>query len=212
MIIDAAIFDLDGVLVSSIPLHFEAFRRTFADAGKEFTMDDYVRLGAGAPRDVLIRRVLGELPECQFSKLMAAKERHMAECIGETGIEPIPGACEFVDAVRQRGLKTAVATASRTPDLLLGAAGLGHLFDTVVDRHDVERPKPHPEIFLRAAQILDVEPARALVLEDSPAGIEAGVAAGMRVLALSTTRPASELTRADAVFAGFDDIPLDDWL
>jgi HAD superfamily hydrolase (TIGR01509 family) len=211
--IEAVIFDLDGVLVSSIPAHFEAFRRTFAAVGREFRFDEYIEIGAGASREVLIRRVLGgDVPQAQFDLLMREKERHIREIVAGEGLTPIPGARAFVDAVRRRGRKTAVATASRTPGLLLDGAGLGGLFDVVVDRHQVERSKPAPDLYLRAASELAVDPRRSLVIEDAPAGVEAALAAGMRVIALTTSEPPDRLLAAHAVVGGFADIDLDRWL
>ena len=209
----AVIFDLDGVLVSSAGVHYEAFRRTFADAGRELSFPEYLRIGIGAARDVLIRRVLGDdLPEERLAELMAAKARHVEECIAEQGLEPVEGARSFVGEARRRGLATAVATASRTPALLLSGAGLDGLFDVVVDRNDVERTKPHPDLYLAAAQRLSVPPESCLVIEDSPAGIGAALAAGMRVIALTTTQPAESLAGAHAIAGGFDEIDLDTWL
>lgn len=210
--VQAVIFDLDGVLVSSIPVHVEAYKRTFAAEGREFTHEEYMRSGAGASREVLIRRVMGEIPEEKLSELMAAKERHARECVAERGLEPIPGAREFVEAVKGRGLKTAVATGSRSPELLLGGAGLADLFEVVVDRRDVEHPKPHPEIYALTTRRLGVSPTSCIALEDSPPGVEAALAAGLRVIALTTTEPADRLVAAHRVVASFGEIDLDDWL
>ncbi|HLU47107.1 MAG TPA: HAD family phosphatase [Planctomycetota bacterium] len=209
--IEAVIFDLDGVLVSSIPIHYEAFRRTFAAEGRAFTFEDYLAIGAGAARDVLLRRVLGELEDAKLAELMAAKEHHVRDLIVERGLEEVPGAREFVAAVRARGCRTAVGTSSRTPALLLGD-GFDGLFDAIVDRTQVSRPKPDPEIFLLAAERLGIAPERCLVLEDSPAGVEAGLAASMTVIALTTSEPPSRLERAHAVLSGYDAIDLDEWI
>lgn len=208
--IEAAIFDLDGVLVSSIPLHFEAFRRTFAAEGRKFTFEEYLRVGAGAAREVLIRRILGELDESKLAVLMRAKEDHVRDLIAERGLELVPGAREFVAGVRKRGLRTAVGTSSRTPDLLLGDRFAG-LFDAIVDRTQVVRPKPAPDVFLEAAERLGVEPAHCVVFEDSPAGVAAGLAAGMTVVALTTSEPPSRLAAAHRIVSGFDRVDVDAW-
>jgi beta-phosphoglucomutase len=210
--IEAVIFDLDGVLVSSIPAHYEAFRRTFAAEGRDFDFAEYLEIGAGASREVLLRRVLGDLEEARLDHLMHEKERHIRELIAERGLEPIPGARAFVAEVRRRGLRTAVATASRTPDLLLGGAGMSGIFDAVVDRTQVERTKPAPDLFLLAAARVGASPRRALVFEDSPSGVAAGIAAGMRVIALTTSEPAERLAAAHGIFDSFAEIDLDYWL
>ena len=99
-----------------------------------------------------------------------------------------------------------------TPDLLLSSVGALPLFDAVVGRHQVPRSKPHPDLYLRAAEMLGVPCAECLVVEDSPVGIEAAKAAGMRVLAITTTEPAGNLSRAHGVYGGFAEIPLESWL
>ncbi|MGQ9592257.1 MAG: HAD family hydrolase [Planctomycetota bacterium] len=207
----AAIFDLDGVLVSSTELHYAAYRKTFASEGREFSRDAYHEFGVGASRDDVIRRVMGDLPPEELSRLMEAKERYVREHIEERGIDAIPGAVEFARAVRARGVRTAVASASRTAELLLRAIGADGLFDCVIGRHHVKRSKPHPDLYLKAAEALGVPPSACLVIEDAPRGIQAARAAGMRVLALATTEPPERLAAADAVFSGFSEIRLDDW-
>lgn len=208
----AVIFDLDGVLVSSATLHWQAFRRAFADEGRDFTFDDYLRCGVSAPREEVIRHVFGDLPEARLARLMAEKERHVREYLHAEGIDTIPGSLDFVRAARARNLKTAVASASRTPELLLAAAGATDLFDAVVGRQKVARSKPDPAVYLLAAEVLGVEPSACLVIEDSPIGIEAARRAGMRVLALATTEVEDRLAAAHGIYRSFADIPLDDWL
>jgi HAD superfamily hydrolase (TIGR01509 family) len=208
----AVVFDLDGVLVSSAEAHWEAYRRTFAAEGVDFSYEEYHKVAQGVPREVVVRRVFGDLPAGKAKALMAAKEAHLVDYLREGALRPIPGAMEFVDEVRRRGLKIAVATASRTPKLLLEAAGIRRPFDLILDRTDVKRPKPFPDIYQAAARALGLEPPLCLAIEDSPPGIEAAIAAGMPVLALSTTYPRQELLHASAVYAGFDEIDLERWL
>jgi HAD superfamily hydrolase (TIGR01509 family) len=207
--LQAVIFDLDGVLVASNPLHWEAFRRTFAAEGKSFTFEDYRRVGAGAAREAVIRSVLGEVPPQKLAALMDAKEQHVRDCLRENGVRPVPGAVGFLRAVRQRGLKTAVATASRMPQALLEAASIREPFDAIIDRAQVERPKPFPDLYQEAARKLNVKEAACLVIEDSPLGIDAALASGMRVIALTTTAPRDKLGRADLVVSGFREIDLE---
>lgn len=207
----AAIFDLDGVLVSSSEIHYAAFRRTFEAEGRSFPYDVYREVALGASREDVIRRVMGEIPPEKLSELMAAKERHFREHLERHGIRPIPGAIEFVRTLRARGIRTAVASASKLPELLLRAVGALELFDCVIGRDGVVRSKPYPDLYLKAAEVLSVPPAACVVIEDAPRGIRAARAAGMRVIALSTTEPPENLADADAVHSGFAEIRIDDW-
>ena len=210
--VKAVIFDLDGVLVSSAKAHCEAYRRTFGALGVRFTLEDYLRIGQAAPRETVIRRVLGDMPEDRLKSLMETKERHVMDFLREEKIHPVPGAVEFLKVVHRRGLKAAVATSSRTPTLLLTAAGVEGPLDVIVDRTQVARAKPFPDIYCFAADLLGVEPGDCLAIEDSPPGVEAAVAAGMTVLALPTTHSAGELAAANEVLGGFEEIDLERWL
>jgi len=208
----AVIFDLDGVLVWSMPMHHTAFQRTFAAEGREFPLDEYRQVALGASREEVIRRVLGDLPHEKMRRLMSEKERHVKEYLRQRGIELIPGAIDFVRAVRARNVKTAVASASRIPEVILDSVGVLPLFDAVVGRGKVRRSKPHPDLYLLAAETLGVPPEECLVLEDSPTGIDAALNAGMHVLAITTTEDAANLSRAHGVYPGFADISLDEWI
>lgn len=208
----AVIFDLDGVIVLSLTMHYHAFRETFAAEGREFPIEEYRRVAVGASREQVIRHVMGELPAGDFARLMAAKERHVREYLERRGLDLVPGVLDFVRSVRRRGARTAVATAGRTPELILRSVGADGLFDAVVGRDQVQRTKPFPDLYLLAAGTLGVEPADCIVVEDSPVGIEAALAAGMRVIALTTTEPTERLARATAVHDGFAEIRVEDWV
>ena len=208
----AVIFDLDGVLVWSVPMHHWAFHKTFAAEGRDFPLDEYLRFAIGAPREVVIRTVMGELPAPEMKRLMDEKERYVRIYLDERGLDAIPGALQFVHEARQRALKTAVASASRTPEIILDAIAARGLFDAVVGRGRVARSKPHPDVYLLTAETLGVAPKDCIVIEDSSVGVEAARAAGMRVIALTTTEPGHGLSRADAIYAGFHEIPVNAWL
>ena len=205
----AILFDMDGVLVQSNRLHWEAYRRTFAALEHDFSWEDYLRVGAGAAREVVITRVLGALDDAELRCRMDEKERHVLELLEERGLERVPGALEFVGAARDRGLRLAVATASRSPAPFLRAAGYDGLFEVVIGRLEVDKPKPAPDAYLEAARAVSTPPESCLVIEDSATGVEAARNAGMRVIALTTTEDAAGLTRADRVLAGFADLDID---
>ena len=193
-------------------MHWRSYQKTFEAEGRPFPLEEYLRVAIGAPREQVIRAVLGDLPEAKMKHLMAEKERHVREYLRDVGIATIPGALDFVRALRSRGAKTAVASASRTPDLILGSVQALDLFDAIIGRGEVARSKPHPDLYIHAAHVLKVPSSECLVVEDSPVGIDAARAAGMNVLALTTTEGRENLSRASAVFSGFAEIPLDEWV
>ena len=207
----AFLFDLDGVLISSVDLHYEAFRRTFLPEGVELDFETYCRVGIGASRENVIRAIVPDIDVAKLNHLMAEKERHVRDYLQDNGLRPIDGSIDLLDRVQARRLPMAVATASRTPLLFLEAIDALDYFTAVIDRNMVERPKPEPDIYLLAAKSLHVEPAACVVVEDSPVGIAAARAAGMRVIAVTTTHERAELSDATAIVDTFEAIDVDDW-
>lgn len=205
MSLRAVLWDLDGVLVDSMPFHYEAYRRLAADHGRELTLDEFRDL-IGLRNETIMRRLFGELTPEEASHRAERKERLFRELI-EGNVEPLAGAAELVKRLREAGVPQAIV--SSTPranvELVLGSLGLRQAFAAVVGEEDAERGKPDPEGFLVATQRLGVEPAVCVVLEDAPAGIQAAKAAGMRAIGVATTRPPERLADADLVVERLDD-------
>jgi beta-phosphoglucomutase len=122
----------------------------------------------------------------------------------------VPGVVDFVS--RHRGLALAVATNAEPAnlDFVLDEAGLRPFFSALVTGHEVANPKPHPEIYLRTADLLGVNPASCVVFEDSYAGVQAGLAAGMHVVGVGTTH--EDLPGASLLIRDFNDPALEAWL
>ncbi len=184
------LFDLDGVLVDSTP----AVARVWAWWAREhgFDPDEIVKKAHGRPSIATIRELLPEADS-------AAEDREMErrEIADVEGVIPLPGAVELLQALPLE--RWAIVTSCTRPLAIvrIGAAGLPkprHL----VTSTDVKHGKPHPEPYSKGAQILGVAASECLVIEDAPAGIRAGKAAGARVLALRTTAGDAELQQAGA--------------
>lgn len=172
----AVLFDLDGVIIDSSAAHAAAWTALFAEQGLVFTAADYAHRASGRSRDQVIREVLGERED--HDALMHRKAELMDRV---PHLPTVPGSLPFVDALR---LPYAIATSSRIPELLLQKAGLAGRFPVIVGRADVERGKPDPAVFLEAARRLGMNPVDTVVVEDAPAGVEAGLAAGCTVVGL----------------------------
>ena len=184
------LFDLDGVLVDSTP----AVARVWAGWAREhgFDPDEVVRNAHGKPSIATIRELL---PHADHDAENREVERR--ELADTDGVIPLPGAIELLQAIPRE--KWAIVTSCTRPlaGVRIDAAGLPkpkHL----VTSTDVVHGKPDPEPYLRGAQAVGVAPRDCVVLEDAPAGILAGKAAGMRVLALRTTASDTELRAAGA--------------
>ena len=209
--IGAFIFDMDGVIVDSNPLHRIVWEEYNRRQGIETTEDMHQRM-YGKRNDAIVRDFFGdELSEQEVFAHGARKEALYREMLkpGLAGVI-VAGLQAFLK--RHPAIPSAVATNAEPANVtfVLGESGLRPYFRTVVDGHQVQNPKPHPEVFLRAANLLGVAPDRCVVFEDSYAGVRAGVAAGMRVVALMTTH--TDFPQASLQIRDFEDPALEKWL
>lgn len=187
--IKAVIFDLDGVLVTTDELHFEAWKALADKLGiNDFTKADNVRQ-RGVSRMASLEVVL-EKTDRTFSeeeKLALAEEKNeiyvrSLSALSETDV--LSGANEFIDYLKSKGIKTAVGSASKNTPLILEKTKLAGKFDAVSCGLDTTKSKPDPEVFLIAAKKLGVAPCDCVVVEDSDAGIEAAKTGGMYAIAV----------------------------
>ena len=187
--IKAVIFDLDGVLVTTDELHFEAWKALADKLGiNDFTKADNVRQ-RGVSRMASLEVVL-EKTDRAFSeeeKLALAEEKNeiyvrSLSALSETDV--LSGANEFIDYLKSKGIITAVGSASKNTPLILEKTKLAGKFDAVSCGLDTTKSKPDPEVFLIAAKKLGVAPCDCVVVEDSDAGIEAAKTGGMYAIAV----------------------------
>jgi len=204
---DAVIFDMDGVIVDSEPRHERAFRDVleaigYADNHGIHFPDYYGKSDQLVWRDFIERHD----PPHTHDELMQRREERFVEIV--VADEPIfAGIPELVTALAKRA-KLGVASGSRHAIILavLGMKDLRRHFPVVVSSEDVPHGKPRPDIFLRAAELLNTTPQRCVVIEDSVAGVEAGLAAGMQVIAITNSFPTDALSRASLVVDTYDQI------
>jgi HAD superfamily hydrolase (TIGR01509 family) len=179
------IFDMDGVLVDGEPLHFETINELLGREGKSLTLEQYKPyMGTKTGWTDMIADFQLAHPKEHYSPIY----REMVLQRYRERSEALPGALSLVTALRMSGQRMAVASSSIRPwvEACLGRIGLGDAFEALVTGNDVESGKPDPEIYLLAAERLQVDPARCLAFEDAPAGIESAKRAGMTVWAVRT--------------------------
>jgi beta-phosphoglucomutase family hydrolase len=207
----ALIFDMDGVLIDSNAVHRRAWEEYNRRQGVQ-TTEAMQRRMYGKRNDQIIRDFLGNhLTDSEVFAHGAAKEALYREMMKPRILRAlVPGVVDFIS--RHRGPALAVATNAEPAnlDFVLDEAGLRPFFSALVTGHEVANPKPDPEIYLRAADLLGVNPASCVVFEDSYAGVQAGLAAGMRVVGVSTTH--EDLPGASLLIRDFNDPALDPWL
>ncbi|HLA39525.1 MAG TPA: HAD family phosphatase [Candidatus Glassbacteria bacterium] len=202
MNIQAALYDLDGLMVDSEPVHgvaSEMAAKTYGRSLQELPED--VRRSFYGKRVIDVAALVVERLGLDISPQRWADERlEIFMDLVEKGIGLMPGLESSLDLFRSHGLKTAVVSSGvrRYVDRILESTGMASRFDAVVTGDDVTRGKPDPQCFLTAARKIGAEPGACLVLEDAHAGILAGKAAGMKVVAVRN-RFSLDYTGADLV-------------
>lgn len=188
--IKGCLFDLDGVLVDTAKYHFLAWKRLADELDIAFTHEDNERLkGVSRMRSLDIILEIGQvtLEESQKITLADKKNEWYKEYIMKMDeSEILSGVSQFLEHIRNKGIKIALGSASKNSPIILERTGLAKYFDAIVDGNDVSSAKPDPEVFLLGAEKLGLKPEDCLVFEDAQAGIEAAKAGGMKVVAVGT--------------------------
>ncbi len=218
------LFDLDGTLADTEPLHYVAFAEVLRPEGVELSREEYFSRLIGYNDhdcfDVVLKENGKDASAAHIEALMARKAASYQEMIRNRDVM-YPGAADFVRECAARfPLMIVTGTLRAEAEMILRRAGLRDLFVDIVAAEDVERGKPEPDGFIAALGRLGfllrqrpaIGPAESLVIEDTAAGIEAARRAAMRVLALKHTVPESDLAGADIIRESFRDIDLDDIL
>lgn len=191
--IKAVIFDLDGVLVSTDMLHYEAWKKLAGELEiRNFTKEDNMRqrgVSRMASLEILIEKTDRSFTQQEKEALAERKNSYYVSLLDAlTPKDILPGALDVISALRQRDILIGVGSASKNTPEILRRTGLERVIDRVSCGLDVTRSKPDPQVFLVAAQKLGVSPADCLVVEDSDSGIQAAKAGGMRALAVGAAR------------------------
>jgi HAD superfamily hydrolase (TIGR01509 family) len=203
----AVIFDMDGVIVDSEPRHERAFLEVVRKIGYGETHGvswiDYV---GRSDHELWLDFVARHKPAQSLEQLLRMKRECVVEILRRE--EPIfAGLADLVEKL-SRACKLGLASGSERPvvEAVLELQDLRRFFLATVTASDIHRGKPAPDIFLRTAALLDVAPADCWVIEDSKPGVVAGLAAGMRVIAITNTHPMEELRQATAVVKTYAEI------
>lgn len=191
--VEALLFDLDGTLIDSMPIHHEAWRRWHDKYELEFDEDGFFEATAGRTNPEILADMLPERGDDEYAAMGEEKEElYRAEAAHR--LEEIAGALAFIERAQALGLKVAICTAASRENIHVALERFPVLrkMDTVVCPSDGFRGKPHPDLFLEAARRLGVDPGRCIVFEDAPLGLEAARRAGMPAIALTSTLPAEQ--------------------
>ena len=218
----AIIFDFDGVIADTEPIHLGAFQRTLDGLGIELTKEDYYANYLAYDDKTFFRRFLRDREikheDGLISELIERKTGHYYDLI-KGNIEILPGVREFIGRLAGR-YRIAIGSGALRGEIadILEFAGIGGYFEVIVSAEDIENCKPAPDVYLEVLKRLNavspdgeaVSAAECLVIEDSLSGIEAALSAGMKCLAVSNSYAAEELSRAHMVRDSLAGVGIDD--
>ena len=195
----AGIFDLDGVIVDTVPIHFYAWKSMFADYGKEFTFDDYKKKVDGIPRIDGCRAILTDLSDDEIITASDKKQVYYLEYLQKEGIKVYDSTVDLIKNLLSRKVRVAVISSSKNLLMILEKTQLKDLFEVIISGNDITKGKPDPQVFLMAAEKLGVLPAESVVFEDATLGVEAAKRAGMRCVGIDRDNHPDLFKKADIV-------------
>ncbi|QES90396.1 beta-phosphoglucomutase [Rhizosphaericola mali] len=208
--IKACLFDLDGVVVDTAVYHYKAWKKLANSLGFDFTEVQNEEL-KGVSRMDSLKKILawGGVSKSgeEMNALATQKNEWYVDMIQQIKPgEELPGAKEFLQKIREAGYKTALGSASKNAGIILNNLGITNLFDAIIDGNSVTHSKPDPEVFLKGAEAVGVQPNESVVFEDAVAGIEAAIAGGMYSVGIGQPEV---LTKADIVVPGLYDMSIE---
>ncbi|MCB0601285.1 MAG: HAD family phosphatase [Saprospiraceae bacterium] len=206
-----ALFDMDGVLVDTNPTHKQTILN-FAHLHGLYPDDQYLEEHVyGKINREWIPALFGSHLSMETIDRLAEEKEQLFRRVYVSQMVPLPGLVSFLELLRGYGISVALATSAppENADFILDGLGVRHFFDAIVHSGHVTKGKPDPDVYLTAAARLGMPPSRCLVLEDSLAGIAAGLEAGCKVIGLTTTHDRNEMNHAHLVIDDFNQLDLE---
>ncbi|MBU1147742.1 MAG: beta-phosphoglucomutase family hydrolase [Candidatus Omnitrophica bacterium] len=205
----AAIFDLDGVIVNTVPFHFKAWQKMFAEYGKDFSFEDYKEKVDGIPRNDGARAILTDLDDGELKKAADKKQVYFLEYLNSEEIPVYKTTVDLVKAMKKENIKRGVISSSKNCLPILKKVNLVELFDEILTGNDVTKGKPDPQVFLMSAERMAIEPSRCVVFEDAVLGVEAAKRAGMKCVGIDRYGKPERLKKADLVVGDLGEVDLE---
>lgn len=209
--IKAVIFDMDGVIIDSEPLYMEADRMVMRDYGKTISdveLFDYI----GVPNPVIWKKVREKHGlDASVQELMDKQSYYRDHLLGDGEFEPVAGIINLLEELRSKGLKIGLASSSakKTIERVLNSLGIAEYFEAVISGEDVKNSKPAPDIFLKTAETLNIEPSKCVVIEDSAHGVNAAKRAGMYCIGFYNPNSGrQDLSPADVIVNSIEEIDI----
>lgn len=204
----AVLWDMDGTLLDSTDYHWRTWREVLATEGFDLTRERFSE-SFGRRNDATLRAYFGEdFPLSEVVRIGNIKEARYRDLVRTEGVQLLPGVAHWLSRLKSDGWRQALASSASllNVEAIIGTLDLSGFFDAIVSAEDVKMGKPHPEVFLLAAFRVGADPSRCVVIEDSPAGIEAARRAGMHSIAVQSWNPSLQ---ADIVVRTLDQLGAD---
>ena len=203
----SVLWDLDGTLIDSEQYHWLAWRDTMAAEGVALTREQFLAT-FGLRNDAIIPQWIPDASSARIDGIARSKEELYRRLVREGGLEALPGARHWIEELARDGWLQAIASSAprENVDAVLAAIGLESCFQAIVSAEDVTVGKPDPQVFLTAASRVGTPPARSIVVEDAPAGIEAARRAGMPSIGVRRQGPPLP---ANLAISSLSDLPPD---
>ncbi|MDQ4123550.1 MAG: beta-phosphoglucomutase family hydrolase [Acidobacteriota bacterium] len=203
----AFIFDMDGTIVDNMRFHGEAWVRFFAEIGHETDPNEFLIRTAGMTNHEIFRQMFGDGASDEQIEKYATRKEELYRNSFRLNLAAVAGLIEFLEKAKKLGVKMAVATSAPPENIefVLDGLDLRKYFDAITGANDISNGKPDPEIFLKSAEKLAVEPQNCIVFEDAFKGFEAAHAAKMKSVAITTVNKSGELKNLPSVVEVIDD-------
>jgi len=207
----AVIFDMDGVIVDSGPYHVKAWSVLCQKYGLEFDETDFKSKMFGKSTPITLEYMFQrKLSDEEIEKYAKEKDDLTIKAY-EEGVTAQKGVIELLNSLKDRQITRAVATSEpeELARFLLKRTNVSKYFNVVISGSKVTKLKPDPEIYLLTAKEISFEPNNCIAIEDSVVGVQSAKAAGMKVIAITTSFPKEKLQEADLIIDSFDELDVE---
>lgn len=201
-----AIFDLDGVVVDTVPIHFRAWKQMFTEYGKKFTFRDYIEKVDGIPRIDGGRAILPDLSEKELVNATDKKQKYFLEYLKKEKVPVFKSTINLMKKLKYKDIKIAIISSSKNLPYISKKIGINKLLDVAISGHHITKGKPHPQIFLMAAKRMDIKPANCVVFEDAVFGVEAAKRAKMLCVGIDRHNDPQRLKGADIIVSDLKEV------
>lgn len=204
MKINTVIFDVDGVLLDTIPYHFQAWKKVFNELEIDFNFNDYLMKVNGLPRIIGITNILSSIDKEVIDEIAKRKQEYFLEKVEKEYPRPLSGVISFLKILKKKNINIAAASSSKNAFFLLKKARISSYFDEIITGNDFTKSKPDSELFLIACNRLSANPWECLVVEDAAVGVQAAINAKMKTVGLLSSRD-NKIVIADLVINSLQD-------